>query len=136
MIEIILLAGRILLIALLFLFLYTVMRTGVGLVKGQIRGRHWTVRVSKGPKEINGIKLAVTGPLVVGRAPGADIVVSEEFVSGRHARFTPFDDRLILEDLGSTNGTQVNGRPINEPKELANGDNVQIGDVVIEVQQA
>ncbi|MCL2632282.1 MAG: FHA domain-containing protein, partial [Coriobacteriia bacterium] len=76
MIETILLAGRVLLIALLFLFLFAVMRTGVGLVKGQTRGGHWVVRVATGPKDISGLKLAATSPLVVGRAPGADIVIN------------------------------------------------------------
>ncbi|MDR2956685.1 MAG: FHA domain-containing protein, partial [Coriobacteriales bacterium] len=90
MIEIILLAGRVLLIALLFLFLYAVMRTGVGLVKGQSRkGRHWIVRVIKGPRSLSGLKIAVTSPLVVGRAPGSDILINAEFISGRHARLTP-----------------------------------------------
>lgn len=136
MIETILLAGRILLIALLFLFLFSVMRTGVGLVKGQTRGRHWTVKVTNGPKEVNGLKLAVTGPLVIGRAPGADIVINAEYVSGRHARLTPLDERLVVEDLGSTNGTQVNGRIIETAYELLDGDSIKIGDVVLQVQQA
>jgi pSer/pThr/pTyr-binding forkhead associated (FHA) protein len=134
MIETILLVGRMLLVALLFLFLYTVMRTGVGQVRGQSRGSHWTVSVSKGPKEINGLKVAVTTPVVVGRASGADILVNAEFVSGRHARFTPIDERLVVEDLGSTNGTMVNNRAINEPYELFDGDSIQIGDVVLQVQ--
>jgi hypothetical protein len=136
MIETILLAGRVLLIALLFLFLTAVMRTGVGVVKGQTRGRYWTVRVTHGPKELNGLKLAITSPLVVGRAPGADIVIGEEYVSGRHARFSPHEEQLIIEDLGSTNGTQVNGHAIDEACNLADGDKVQIGDVILQVQRA
>ncbi|MCL2632028.1 MAG: FHA domain-containing protein, partial [Coriobacteriia bacterium] len=60
----------------------------------------------------------------------------QEFVSGRHARFSPIDERLIVEDLGSTNGTKVNGRPISDPRELSDGDSVQIGDVVLRVQKA
>jgi len=134
MIETILLVGRILLIALLFLFLFVVMRTGVGLVRGQSRqGARWTVEVRQGPRSLQGQKLAVTGPLVVGRAPGADILVPGEFVSGRHARFLPSEERLILEDLGSTNGTRVNSQEIRTPVELSDGDAVQIGDVVLQV---
>lgn len=135
MIETTLLAGRILLIALLFLFLFAVMRTGVGLVKGvSRRGGHWTVQVKQGPREINGTKLAVNGTLVIGRAPGADILINAEFVSGRHARLMPIESRLIVEDLGSTNGTRVNHQAITTPHELIDGDQIQIGDVVLQVQ--
>ena len=137
MIETILFAGRVLLVALLFWFLFVVMRTGVGLVKGQShRQGHWIVSVDQGPREVVGLKLAVTGPLVVGRSPGADITVAAEYVSGRHARFMPLDNRLVVEDLDSTNGTRVNGSPIAMPQELVDGDLVQIGDVVLKVQQA
>jgi hypothetical protein len=136
MIDVILLAGRVLLVALLFLFLYTVMRTGIGLVKGQSRRfSHWMVSVARGPREVVGMKLAVTGPVVVGRAAGSDIMVGAEYVSGRHARLMPLEDRLVLEDLGSTNGTRVNGEPVTGPVELIDGDSVQIGDVVLQVQQ-
>ena len=137
MIEVFLLFGRILLVALLFLFLFAVMRTGIGLVKGQNRrGKQWTVQVLDGPRSISGLKLALSGPLVVGRAPGADIVVDAEFVSARHARLTPLADHLIVEDLGSTNGTLVNGRVVTEPHVLADGDKINIGDVVLQVLYA
>jgi hypothetical protein len=134
MIETVLFIGRILLVALLFLFLFTVMRTGVGLVKGtNWRGKHWQVVVAKGPREVIGLKMALSSPLVVGRAPGADILINAEYVSGRHARFTPMSEHLVVEDLGSTNGTHVNGRKIDAAHLLLNGDTVQIGDVWIQV---
>ncbi|MDR2587159.1 MAG: FHA domain-containing protein [Coriobacteriales bacterium] len=134
MIDITLLAGRILLIALLFLFLFVVMRTGVGLVRGQNRrSAAWTIAVQHGPRELRGVKLQVTGPIVVGRAPGADIVIAASYVSGRHARFSTLGEHLIVEDLGSTNGTTVNGVRVQSAEQLQDGDVVGIGDVTMRV---
>jgi len=134
MIDIVLFVGRILLIALLFLFLFAVMRTGVGLVRGQNRkSDKWIIMVERGPRELRGVKIAVNGPVVVGRAPGADIVIAASFVSGRHARFSRIGENLLIEDLGSTNGTVVNGAPITGPTQLEEGDRIGIGDVTIKV---
>ena len=135
MIDFTLLVGRILLIALLFLFLFVVMRTGVGLVRGQKRkGTHWSIAVEKGPRELRGVHLKVSGPVVVGRSPGADIVIAAEYVSGRHARFSLLDDVLTIEDLGSTNGTFVNAVRIEMPVTLSNNDLVTIGDVTLRIR--
>ena len=74
MIDIILLVGRLLLVALLYLFLFAIMKTGIGLVKGQRKKeKTWTVSVEHGPKELRGVSIAVRGPVIVGRNPGADI---------------------------------------------------------------
>jgi len=134
MIDIVLFAGRLLLIALLFLFLFVVMRTGIGLVRGQNRtSEKWTIAVEQGPRELRGVKISVTGPVIVGRAPGADIVVAASYVSGRHARFSRLGENLVVEDLGSTNGTTVNGVIISGPEQLEEDDVVGIGDVLIRV---
>ncbi len=135
MIDIALFAGRLLLIALLFLFLFVAMRTGIGLVKGQNRlSENWTIAVERGPRELRGLKIAVNGPVVVGRAPGADIVIAASYVSGRHARFSRLAENLLVEDLGSTNGTMVNGKLISSATQLEDGDTVSIGDVTLLVR--
>ena len=67
---------------------------------------------------------------------GADIVVGAGYVSGRHARFSLMGQNLFVEDLGSTNGTAVNGQVIGEPVALKNGDVVNVGDVAIRVRFA
>lgn len=137
MIDIVLLVARLLLVLLLYLFLLAVMRTGVGLVKGQrAKGDIWTVTVTQGPKELRGVKISVTGPVVVGRSPGADIVVPASYVSGRHARFSPMGSDLMVEDLNSTNGTLLNGYPVMEPVAVRDGDTVTIGDVDIKVSHS
>lgn len=137
MIDIVLLVGRLLLVALLYLFLFVVMKTGIGLVRGQRKREHaWCIAVERGPKELRGVKIDITGPVVVGRSPGADIVVGANFVSGRHARFSLIGKDLVLEDLGSTNGTMLNGQRITEPAGLREGDIVSIGNVDIKVSRS
>ena len=92
------------------------MRTGIGLVKGQRKDPAiWCVDVDKGPRNLRGLHVDMLGPVVVGRSPSSDIVISEPFVSATHARFTLQGPALVLEDLNSTNGTLVNGRSIGEP---------------------
>ncbi len=134
MIDVVLLAGRLLFVALLFVFLFAVMRTGIGLVRGQRKKeRTWNLSVEKGPKELRGVSIVVRGPVIVGRSPNADIVIGAGYVSARHARFTLMGQNLFVEDLGSTNGTAVNGQLLNGPSALRNNDIVNVGDVAIRV---
>jgi len=53
-------------------------------------------------------------PLTVGRVPPADLVLGDITVSRRHCRFSRVDQHVVLHDLGSTNGTYVNGTPVNQ----------------------
>ena len=135
-IDIVLFAGRIVLVALLYIFLFAVMKTGVGLVRGQRRDSAiWTIDVDKGPRGIRGIHVDMLGPVIVGRSPSSDICINEPFVSASHARFSLQGPALIIEDLNSLNGTLVNGRQLVEPATLREGDEVQIGDVVMKVNR-
>ena len=135
MIDIVLLVGRLLLVALLYLFLFALMKTGIGMVRGQRKKeKTWTVTVERGPKELRGLSIAVNGPVIVGRSPGADIVIGAEYVSSRHARFSLMGKNLFVEDLGSTNGTTINKAPITQPTACKNGDVVRVGDVAIRVR--
>ncbi|MDO4590836.1 MAG: FHA domain-containing protein [Slackia sp.] len=135
MIDVILLLGRLVFVALLYFFLFAIMKTGIGLVKGQRKKeKSWCLSVERGPKELRGVKTAVRGPVIVGRAPGADIVIGAGYVSARHARFSLMGASLFVEDLGSTNGTAVNGRRISEPTVLKSNDVVNVGDVAIRVR--
>ncbi len=69
-------------------------------------------------------------PVVVGRRSGADIVIPDTAVSSRHLRLETTERGLTVEDLGSTNGTRVNGRRLgaNTPVPLHQGDLVMIGE--------
>ncbi len=70
MIDVVLLIARLLFVALLYLFLFAIMRTGIGLVKGtRKKERTWNLSVERGPKELRGVSIAVHGPVIVGRSP-------------------------------------------------------------------
>lgn len=69
------------------------------------------------------------GEHVVGREPGVSLVIDDATVSRRHARIAVTHDRVTLEDLGSKNGTFVQGRKLEGPTALADGDEVQFGSV-------
>lgn len=132
MIDVVLLVARLLFVALLYLFLFAIMRTGVRQVSGASKkGKSWHLVVEKGPKELRGVNIPVTGPVIVGRAPGADIVIAAGYVSGRHARFQLMGENLFIEDMGSRNGTAVNGSYISDPVPVHNKDAIAVGDVVI-----
>ena len=135
MIDVILLIGRLLFVAILYLFLFALVKTGIGMVKGtNSKEKKWNLSVETGPKELRGVKIVVTGPIIVGRSPGADIVIAASYVSGRHAQFRLMGQNLFVEDLGSTNGTFVNGNRISAPAALKNNDVVSVGDVSIRVR--
>ena len=67
---------------------------------------------------------------LLGRGDQADIVLEDSFASTRHARLVPHGDVIVLEDLGSTNGTYLNDEPLRGPQPLHPGDRVRIGDSV------
>jgi hypothetical protein len=66
----------------------------------------------------------------VGRAAGNEIVITSRRVSRKHARLLRQDWRVILEDLGSTNGTYLNGERVQAPVQLRDEDRIKVGDVV------
>ena len=70
--------------------------------------------------------ISVSGVKTIGRTPDNDIVVSDVLASRRHARLTSSPQGLLLEDLGSVNGTFVNGRRVMAHR-LSDGDVVTIG---------
>jgi hypothetical protein len=70
-----------------------------------------------------------TRALTVGRGNNNDVPLPEdEFASGRHARFEPRRDGIYVEDIGSTNGTFVNGIRLTRERKLTPGDVVRIGE--------
>jgi hypothetical protein len=65
---------------------------------------------------------------LLGRSDQADIQLEDGYASARHARLVPQGDVMVLEDLGSTNGTYLNGEPVRGPQPLHAGDRIKIGD--------
>lgn len=68
---------------------------------------------------------------VIGRDPGCDIAIPDSFVSARHARVYVSGGDCFVEDLGSANGTFINGRPLVGRERLLPGDRLQIGKVIL-----
>lgn len=136
MADVVLLFGRIVLIALLYLFLFAAIKTGIGLISStgdRSTRKGLALRVTHGPREVTGISIPLTGPVVIGRSPDADLVIADDFVSSLHAKIVRGPEGPILEDLNSTNGTLVNGQPAQRPLALAAGDVIELGTIRLEV---
>jgi len=86
------------------------------------------------PPARQGAEFALGPELTVGRAPGCSMVFDEQFVSQVHARMFVRDGGVFVEDLGSTNGTWVNGSRVVGQMPARPGDRIQVGNVVMEVR--
>jgi FHA domain-containing protein len=75
-----------------------------------------------------GTEFPINGGVTLGRATGADIRVDDPFASSAHARVFPRGRFIYIEDMGSTNGTYLNGRQLKRPQQLSVSDSIRIGD--------
>jgi hypothetical protein len=66
-------------------------------------------------------------PITIGRHPDCDVVLPNEEVSRQHAEVRREEDGFVLVDLGSLNGTKVNGAGVRAPRQLQDGDVITIG---------
>ncbi len=99
-------------------------------------------RTRKHPKEIvvhppHGSPRVITlnGRIVLGRADHADVVVDDVYISDEHAEVLADGGGWAVRDLGSTNGTFLNGAKVNRPTALAAGDQLRIGKTRVEVRR-
>jgi hypothetical protein len=85
--------------------------------------------VLAGPaREVGEVHLLDSAALTVGRAAENDLPLeNDDFASVRHARIEPRRDGVWVEDIGSTNGTYVNGARLSKPRRLAPGDVIRVG---------
>jgi pSer/pThr/pTyr-binding forkhead associated (FHA) protein len=81
-----------------------------------------------------GIEVEITDVTVLGRSDEADLLIDDPYASDFHMRLVAQENAMMLHDLGSTNGTYVNGRRVTAPTELRRGDNIQVGKTVMEVR--
>ena len=160
-----LLAAKALLLLLLFAFIYAVVRRSVGDLRkipddepfepgraqdarGAGRGAG---RGAYAPSSVGASELVVEdsdilapetrfhvgdGATSIGRSSVSDIVLkSDDYASGRHARLTRHGGLLYVEDIGSTNGTFVNGRKTVGATPLRDGDTVRIGSTTFRYEE-
>lgn len=87
----------------------------------------WLVPLSGAGLEIGG-RIDLFGGLTIGRDPNADLRIEDRFASGIHCRIHTRGNTYLLEDLGSTNGTFLNGARLTDEAELHDLDEIGIGD--------
>jgi hypothetical protein len=84
--------------------------------------------VERAPGHDHGMIYDLDGDLVLGRGDRAEIRLQDPFASSRHARVYEQGNIVVIEDLGSTNGTYLNEELLETPRPLYPGDRVRIGD--------
>lgn len=84
------------------------------------------------PTDRRGTRFTVGDELTVGRAAGCQITIEDTYVSSLHARVFRRDGQLMVEDLGSTNGTYLNRAKVGAAIAMAKGDRLQFGNTILE----
>ncbi|HWD11579.1 MAG TPA: FHA domain-containing protein [Solirubrobacteraceae bacterium] len=84
--------------------------------------------VERAPGHDAGMIYDLDGEIVLGRGERAEIRLEDPFASARHARLYEQGNAIVLEDLGSTNGTYLNEELLQSARPLHPGDRVRIGD--------
>ncbi len=128
---------KLIFIALVYLFLWQVARAiGAHLGGGPAlrRPRRAAEIVMVRSETQAGTRFTLKGVVVVGRSPDADVHLDDPYASDFHLRLTLADGEVTLQDLGSTNGTYVNGRRVTTAVPLSRGDAVQVGKTIMEVR--
>ena len=82
-----------------------------------------------------GDAIALRDEVVVGRSPDSTLDIDDDYASGKHARFYRDEESWIVADMGSTNGTVVNGLRITRPTRVGDGDVVRVGRTSIKVEE-
>jgi serine/threonine protein kinase len=96
-------------------------------------GQRLRLRVTAGNAQ--GTEIQVVDELLIGReAPDEGKLGQDAEISRQHARISQAGDEYVIEDLGSTNGTFLNGRKISRPEVLTPGDRIQVGATTLVVQ--
>jgi hypothetical protein len=93
-----------------------------------LSGRAPRLVVERAPGHDPGMIYDLDGDLVLGRGDAAEIRLEDPFASSRHARVYEQGGIVVIEDLGSTNGTYLNEELLDGPRPLHPGDRVRIGD--------
>jgi pSer/pThr/pTyr-binding forkhead associated (FHA) protein len=74
-------------------------------------------------------------PITIGRADDSTLVLTDDYVSTRHARLVPRAEQWVLEDLGSTNGTYLGRQRVTDPVPVPLGAQIRVGKTVLELRR-
>jgi hypothetical protein len=151
-VESVLLALKLAFLILLYLFIWRIVRSAArdlrlpqesmilapsqvaGLVAPQASRELGHLVVVSSPVLTEGDTITLDAhPLTIGRAANNDVPIpADEYASGRHARVEPRRDGVWVSDIGSTNGTFVNGIRLTRERRLAPGDVLRVGETDLE----
>jgi pSer/pThr/pTyr-binding forkhead associated (FHA) protein len=134
--DVILALLRIIFLGLVYLFVWQVARaigSHLGISVRRKRREGTKVLFVKSENQ-QGTEIEVTDVTVLGRSDESDLVLDDPYASDFHMRLVAQEDGITLHDLGSTNGTYINGRRVTAPTRLRRGDTIQVGKTVLEVR--
>lgn len=134
--DIILALLRIIFLGLVYLFVWQVARaigSHAGISARRKRKEGSRVLFVRSESQ-QGQEFDVKDVVVMGRSEETDVVLDDPYASEFHLRLVAQENGMMLHDLGSTNGTYVNGRRVSAPTELKRGDTIQVGKTVMEIR--
>jgi hypothetical protein len=97
------------------------------------RGEPRVLSIVQGQQTGESAELA-PGVVLIGRSADCQLVLDDDYVSTRHARVVAGESGLYIEDLGSTNGTYVNGARITAPTAISLSDSLRIGKTMLKLE--
>jgi pSer/pThr/pTyr-binding forkhead associated (FHA) protein len=97
------------------------------------RGEARVFMISQGNQAGLAADLA-SGVIMIGRGADCELILEDDYVSTRHARVVSTPNGIYIEDLGSTNGTYVNGQRITAPTTITLADTVRIGKTILRLE--
>lgn len=128
---------KLIFIALIYLFLWQIgrsIRAHIGPATSSRPAKRVTEMVVVRSDTLSGLRFPIGAGCTVGRSSDSDIVVDDAYASEFHFRVNLQDGNAVLNDLGSTNGTYLNGRRVTVPTSLGRGDAIQVGNTILEIR--
>src|SRR6476660_8010670 len=100
--------------------------------EGGQEGAQWALRFISGKYQGGEFPLRMDREIVIGRSSDLDMVLVEDMVSRKHAKIATTGGQIVIQDMGSTNGTFVNGEKVKKAR-LKEGDRILIGTSIIKL---